>query len=124
MLNDLLSSYKWNLLNKSQVLNLLGQPDYSSDSDIVYKVVEDYGTDIDPVYTKQLEVKLMPDQSVKAVEVNEWKKWTSANTSFPKWQPSATFQLQIINQLRNSCQATVTQTAVTSVSSPPLGATG
>ena len=74
MLNDLLSSYKLDQMNKSQVLNLLGQPDYSSDSDIVYKVIEDYVTDIDPVYTKQLEIKLEPDQSVKAVEVNEWKK--------------------------------------------------
>ena len=61
-------------MNKSQVVKLLGIPDNVDDSSIFYKVVEDYGSDIDPVYTKQLELTLKPDQSVREVKVNEWKK--------------------------------------------------
>jgi hypothetical protein len=74
MLNDLLTNYRLNQMNKSQIIDLLGTPDFSEDSLLLYRVEEDYGSDIDLVYTKQLEVKLKPDLSVMAVEVHEWKK--------------------------------------------------
>lgn len=74
MLDDLLTNYKLDQMNRNQVVDLLGTPDFVGDSVLSYRVDEKYGSDIDPVYTRQLEVKLKPDQTVKAVEVREWKK--------------------------------------------------
>ena len=74
MLKDLQSNYKLDGMSITQIVELLGEPDYNNDTLIVYKVDEKYGSDIDPVYTKTLEFKLGDDKKVKAVEVSEWKK--------------------------------------------------
>jgi len=74
MLKDLLDNYKLKSMSQSQVFNLLGEPDYSSDSAIIYKIVEDYGSDTDPVYTKTLDITLNKDKTVQSIDVQEWRK--------------------------------------------------
>src|SRR4051812_34119195 len=74
MLKDLQSNYKLEGMRRSQIVELLGEPDHQDDSSITYKIEEKYGSDIDPVYTKTLEVKLNVDKKVKDVNVSEWKK--------------------------------------------------
>jgi hypothetical protein len=74
MLKDLQSNYKLEGMSPSQITELLGEPDYKDDSSITYNIEEKYGSDIDPVYTKTLEVKLGNYNTVQAVDVREWKK--------------------------------------------------
>ncbi len=74
MLKDLQSSYKLEGMSSSQIFELLGEPDYKNDSSITYIVEEKYGADIDPVYTKTLELRLSGDKKIEAVDVHEWKK--------------------------------------------------
>ena len=77
MLNDLTKNYKLTGLSYRQLINLLSEPDNYSDNekDVVYYEIEtDYGSDIDPVYTKTLQMKLTKDSIVKSFTINEWKK--------------------------------------------------
>lgn len=74
MLQDLQSNYKLEGMSRSQIVELLGEPDYKDDSSIAYKVEVKYGNDIDPVYTKTLEVKLDNNKTVQSVDVRDWKK--------------------------------------------------
>jgi hypothetical protein len=41
---------------------------------IGYKIDEDYGSDIDPIYTQTLLLHFNKDSTVKSFEVKEWKK--------------------------------------------------
>jgi hypothetical protein len=68
MLKDLLSSYKLEGMSRSKIIELSGESDYKEDSSMAYKIEEEYGSDIDPVYTKTLQVRL-GDTIVKAVDV-------------------------------------------------------
>lgn len=73
MVNDLLSSNRLNDMKESQVIDLLGFPDYKDSSTLNYSIVVDYGFDIDPIYTKILRVYLDKDSSVRSVNIEEWK---------------------------------------------------
>ncbi|SKA09242.1 hypothetical protein [Sediminibacterium ginsengisoli] len=73
MLKDLLANYNLKGKTTAEILNLLGSPDFKTDTVIAYKVVEDYGSDIDPVYTKTLVLKL-GGSIVTQARVDEWKK--------------------------------------------------
>jgi hypothetical protein len=74
MLQDLTSNYKLEGMSSSQIVELLGEPDNKDDSSITYKIEEKYGSDIDPVYTKTLEIKLGKNETAQAINVREWKK--------------------------------------------------
>lgn len=74
MLKDLQSSFKLEEMSLSQIIGLLGEPDYKDDSSMAYKVEQKFGSDIDPVFTKTFEVQVSDDKRVKAVGVREWKK--------------------------------------------------
>ena len=77
MLNDLTKNYKINGLSYRQLINLIGEPDNDSsdEKDILYYTIEtDYGSDIDPVYAKTLQINLTKDSTVKSFIINEWKK--------------------------------------------------
>ena len=77
MLNDLTKNHKLTGLTYRQLVNLIGEPENYSDneSNIVYYEIEtDYGFDIDPVYTKTLELKLTKDSIVDNFSIKEWKK--------------------------------------------------
>lgn len=77
MLNDLTKNHKLTGLSYRQLINLIGEPENYGDKekDIVYYEIEtDYGFDIDPVYTKTLQIKLTKDSTVESFAIKEWKK--------------------------------------------------
>jgi hypothetical protein len=77
MLNDLTKNYKLTGLSYRQLINLIGEPEKDNDQekDIIYYDIEtDYGNDIDPIYTKTLQLKLTKDSTVESFTIKEWKK--------------------------------------------------
>lgn len=74
MLNDLTTNYKLIGLNYSQLIELLGRPNYKDSISVAYIIVENYGLDIDPVYTKNLDFTFSKDSTITSFKVDEWKK--------------------------------------------------
>lgn len=74
MLRDLTQNHKLSGLRYSEIVNLLGIPDEQDSAGLRYKIVEDYGYDVDPVYTKDLILDINKDSTIKAWRVWEWKK--------------------------------------------------
>jgi hypothetical protein len=74
MLNDLTKNHKLVGLHYTQIIELLGIPQYEDSSGIAYKILYDYGRDIDPVYTKYLDFSLSKDSFVTSFKIDEWKK--------------------------------------------------
>jgi hypothetical protein len=74
MLDDLTTNFKLIGLSYHQLVDRLGMTD-SKDSGLVsYKIVVKYGSDIDPVYSKDLEFTYSKDSSITSFKVVEWKK--------------------------------------------------
>jgi hypothetical protein len=73
MVADLLKRYPLKGLTYSQVVDLLGKPEGGEPLYPFYTIRVEYGTNIDPVYVKNLELSL--DASAKVVEcgVREYK---------------------------------------------------
>lgn len=77
MLKDLTKNYKLTGLSYRQLINLIGEPEKYSDKEkdmVYYEIETDYGNDIDPVYTKTLQLKLTKDSTVESFIIKEWKK--------------------------------------------------
>lgn len=74
MLYDLLGNYHLKGKHYREITELLGEPDFSEGNEFGYVIEENYGSDIDPVYTKNLLFIMEGDSTVGAVEVKEWKK--------------------------------------------------
>lgn len=74
MLTDLTTNYKLVGFKYSQLIELLGIPDSKDSSSLSYKIVVDYGHDIDPVYTKDLNFTFSKDSTITSFKVDEWKK--------------------------------------------------
>lgn len=74
ILNDLTTNYKLIGLNYSQLIELLGRPNYKDSVSVAYIIVENYGLDIDPVYTKNLDFTFSKDSIITSFKVNEWKR--------------------------------------------------
>jgi hypothetical protein len=74
MLKDLTTNYKLVGLKHSEIIELLGEPNFSDSSSFAYQVIEDYGSDIDPVYTKNLDFEFSKDSMITAFKIEEWKK--------------------------------------------------
>ncbi|MGY3213596.1 hypothetical protein [Mucilaginibacter sp. HD30] len=74
MLQDLTKNYKLKGLTKTELFNLLGPSDHIENNYVCYNIIVDYGSDIDPVYTKTLEFNLVGDSVVNSFSVIEWKK--------------------------------------------------
>jgi len=74
MLTDLTTNYKLVGFKYSQLIELLGTPDTKDSSSLSYKIVVDYGHDIDPVYTKDLDFTFSKDSTITSFKVDEWKK--------------------------------------------------
>jgi hypothetical protein len=77
LLNDLTKNHKLTGLSYRQLINLIGEPEKDNDNekDIVhYDIETDYGNDIDPIYTKTLQLKLTKDSTVESFMIKEWKK--------------------------------------------------
>lgn len=76
MIDDLTTNIPLKGKKYSELIALLGEPQGKNDSglQISYDVDVDYGSDIDPVYTKSLHFHFGKDSIVKAFEVEEWRK--------------------------------------------------
>jgi hypothetical protein len=74
MLNDLLTSHKLVGLKYTDVIALLGVPDEVDSSLMSYEIEIDYGSDIDPIYTKDLYLFITRDSLIRSYEIKEWKK--------------------------------------------------
>ncbi len=78
MIDDLLNSIPLKGKTYPQIITMLGNPQMTVASDtefsISYEIDIDYGTDIDPVYIKNLRINFSMDSTVRDTEVNEWKK--------------------------------------------------
>lgn len=74
MLTDLTTSYKLVGFKYSQLIELLGTPDSKDSSSLSYKIVVNYGNDIDPIYTKDLDFTFSKDSTITSFKIDEWKK--------------------------------------------------
>ena len=68
MLHDLVDSQILIGKSKSEIIYLLGQPEISNSNIMTYLVREKYGSNIDPIYIKYLEVNF--DETGKANKQN------------------------------------------------------
>jgi hypothetical protein len=76
MIDDLTKNYALKGKKYHEIVELLNIPQGKGDNDlqIFYDVDVDYGSDIDPVYSKALSIQFDKDSIVKTFEVQEWKK--------------------------------------------------
>ena len=76
MIDDLINNYELKGKKYHEIIELLNIPQGKGDNDlqIFYDVDVDYGSDIDPVYSKTLSIQFDQDSIVKMFEVKEWKK--------------------------------------------------
>jgi hypothetical protein len=76
MIDDLMQNYQLKGKTYRELVDLLDKPQKKLDSSlrVYYDIDVDYGTDIDPVYTKILSIEFDKDTVVRHVEVQEWRK--------------------------------------------------
>lgn len=76
MIDELTNNFQLKGKNYNEIIELLGQPQGKGENDlqIFYDIDVDYGSDIDPIYTKTLNFQFDKDSIVKTFEVKEWKK--------------------------------------------------
>lgn len=73
MIMDLTTNYKLTDIKYFQLIELLGIPDCKDSVSLSYKIVVDYGNDIDPVFTKDLEFKFSRDSIIKSFQIKIWE---------------------------------------------------
>ena len=76
MIDDLIKNYQLKGRKYNEIVKLLNEPQSKLDStlQIFYDINVDYGWDIDPVYSKTLNISFNKDTVVKSFQVIEWKK--------------------------------------------------
>jgi len=74
LIQGMLDNLKFEGQALSSLQKILGQPDIKSENKISYKIEENYGSDIDPVYSKYLDIIFDKDSIVKTKTLVEWKK--------------------------------------------------
>ena len=76
MIDDLTKTIPLKGKSYQAIVSLLGQPQYpiGVTMEIGYKIDENYGSDIDPIYTQTLLFHFDKDSTVESFEVIEWKK--------------------------------------------------
>ena len=76
MLNDLIKNHKLKGLTYRQLVEQIGEPEQnvSGDSNTVYyNIVTDYGHDIDPIYSKTLQLGFDKDSIIIDFKIIETK---------------------------------------------------
>jgi hypothetical protein len=73
MVDDLLENHTIKGLTIKQVFDLLGETEMENNT-INYTILIDFGSDIDPVHTKDLEIKFNENGIAQSVKIVEWKK--------------------------------------------------
>lgn len=71
MLSDLTTNYKLIGMKYSNLIELLGVPDFKDSISLSYKIVVDYKDDIDPIYTKSLDFTFSKDSTIISFKINE-----------------------------------------------------
>ena len=77
MIQDIIENKLFTGFEYNRLIDSLGIPDNvkpRKNNEIYYLIKNDYGWDIDPVYTKYLIFTLSSDSIVKSVNIYEWKK--------------------------------------------------
>ncbi len=74
MIKDLTTNYKLSGMSYSELVALLGKPNFRDSLFVGYEADVDYGRDIDPVYIKNLLFTLSKDSIITSFRVHEWKK--------------------------------------------------
>jgi len=74
MVDDLTAHYQLRGIKYSQLVQMLGNPDDQDSATLTYKIVEDYGKDIDPVYTRNLEFTYSKDSIITSFKLQQWRK--------------------------------------------------
>jgi len=73
MLKDLTTNYRLKGLSYKQVIALIGEPSQVDSNTFCYRVQTKYDV-VDPVYTKDLYIKLSNDSVVELFRIEEWTK--------------------------------------------------
>lgn len=73
MLDDLITNNKLVGLTYNELIARLGMPDNKDTNIVSYAIVVEYGTDIDPVYTKDLEFTISKDSLIMSLRIRESK---------------------------------------------------
>jgi hypothetical protein len=73
MLKDLTTNYKLTGIGYSELIALLGQPQYNDSVSLGYEIETRYDV-IDPVYNKTLRFSFNKDSTITSFKVDEWKK--------------------------------------------------
>jgi hypothetical protein len=74
MVGDLAARYPLKGMKYDSLVQLLGIPDSKDSVSLTYKIIEEYGRDIDPVYTQNLEFNFSKDSTITTLTLQEWKK--------------------------------------------------
>ncbi len=77
MIKDLTSNFKITGLSYKELIDLIGEPEMNivgEKNQICYKVLTEYGSDIDPISSKTLIIKLNNDSTIADFKVDEWRK--------------------------------------------------
>ena len=74
MVGDLTTQYPLKGMKYDSLVQLLGIPDDKDSVSLTYKIVEEYGKDIDPVYTQNLEFQFSKDSTITSFKLQEWRK--------------------------------------------------
>ena len=74
MLTDLITNYKLKGAKYSEIISLLGAPNFQDSTSFGYDIITRYGSDIDPVYTKAIDFTFSKDSIITSFNVEEWDK--------------------------------------------------
>ena len=77
MAQELMENHLEKGMTYQQLTDLIGEPENIANlkhNTIGYKLMEDYGLDIDPVETKTLMIELTNDSLVQDFKIEHWKK--------------------------------------------------
>ena len=76
MIDDLVKNYQLKDKKYSEIVELLNEPQSKlyTTMQILYDIDVDYGSEIDPIYSKTLLITFDNDTVVKSYEVHIWKK--------------------------------------------------
>ncbi|MBT1689157.1 hypothetical protein [Dawidia soli] len=80
MINDLLSNHKLVGLKYVDIITLLGAPDGIDSSSVFYEIEIDYGSDIDPVYKKDLYLFTTEDSIITHTRLKNGREHTEGRT--------------------------------------------
>lgn len=74
MANDVVKYFKLEGEKVTEIENLLGEPDFTGENEIGYKIDEEYGSDIDPIATTTLTFTFDRDSIIREKKIEKWKK--------------------------------------------------